>query len=184
MESKRKYQNKKSKADPEDIAETKLGKPRKQKDEISRNQKMEIPIKKIKPANPHKKNICLVLMGSFYPIHNDHLRCLERCKEHLETVKQYNVIGGYLLPCHTGRLATCFESAPMDQITRLKLCQLAVEDSDWIDIEPFTILQDSNLDDCVSLKNLEKHVNQMIEHDPENPIRVLQIQSEERILFT
>ena len=66
----------------------------------------ETPYSKIKlPLNPKAQNICLVMGGCFYPIHNNHIRMFTIAKEYLlKNRTEYNIIGGYILPNHANSL--------------------------------------------------------------------------------
>jgi len=99
------------------------------------------PFNKIKlPIDADYKNIVLALTGSFYPIHNNHIRMLTKAKEYFEkNFPEYTIVGGYIIPTHSSGLRKKMGVQPFDYQKRVTLCQLATEDSDWIDVDPYLI---------------------------------------------
>jgi len=106
----------------------------------------DTPFKKLLPLAPNKQNICLVLSGSFFPLHNNHLRTLEKVKEEIDKAHpEYNIIGGYIMPTHNTNLQKKLGNMFIPPIKRLEMYQLAIADSDWIDVDPYLLMQPKNI---------------------------------------
>lgn len=118
---------------------------------------------KLKPLSSCKKNIVLLLYGSFYPLHNNHLRALQISKEYIETShdlnKIYHVMGCYLMPTHLNSLKKKLGKPLLDNETRLALYEKAVEDHEFLSIVPFLSLQKTNIGIHKSKKFLSDYLN-------------------------
>ena len=116
------------------------------------------PLNKIKlPLSESKLNVCLFLTGTFCPIHNNHIRALEKSKEQLEA-SGYSVIGGFICPTHETSLKKKFNKSLISYKDRLALIKLAVKDSDWINVDPFLIYCKSN----VGVVNAKSHLEDVL----------------------
>jgi hypothetical protein len=122
------------------------------------------PYDKIKsPINADYKNIVLVLTGSFYPIHNNHIRMLTVVRDFFENDKageQYSVVGGYIMPTHGNSLKKKMGVIPLEPYKRVGMLQAAVEDSDWIMVDPYLVAQKSNSGLTQAVIRLQKNLNE------------------------
>lgn len=76
-------------------------------------------------------NLCVLLTtGSLNPIHKAHLHGFECAREHLKQ-KGYAVVGGFLSPSDKG-WSSRKKFGGIENEHKLKMAELAVEDSDWI----------------------------------------------------
>ena len=118
---------------------------------------------KLKPLSSCKKNLVLLLYGSFYPLHNNHLRALELSKEFIETSndlnKIYHVMGSYLMPTHLNSLKKKLGKPLLYNETRLELYEKAVEDHEFMSILPFLSMQKTNIGIHKSKKFLSDYLN-------------------------
>ncbi len=96
------------------------------------------------PLSETKKNIVLLLNGCFNPIHNNHIRLLELAREHLNSLNNYHIIGGYISPTHDAGIQRKLSVLLTTWQDRLEMCRLAVHDSSWIMIDDWQIAQEKN----------------------------------------
>ena len=75
----------------------------------------------------------LILSGSFNPIHTQHVRALEAARRYLESVG-WCVVGGFLAPSSDEYVKAKLRANALTIGQRIKLCKLAVEGSDWINV--------------------------------------------------
>lgn len=126
-------------------------------------------ISKLKPPSTSKQNIILLLYGSFYPIHNNHLRMLEFSKVFIQNHPDYkhklNILGGFLMPTHLNGLKKKIGKPLLDNEIRMNLCELAVFDSDWITFIPVLSLQKTNIGVIRTKKFLTDYVNDYFKND-------------------
>lgn len=129
----------------------------------SKNFKPLPDLSKLKPFLSYKKNIILLLFGSFYPIHNNHLRTLNIARSFIEssnTLKQeLNIMGGFIMPTHFNSLKKKIGKPLLEDSLRIEFCKLAVIDSDWINILPFLSLQKTNIGIYKAKKFLTDYIN-------------------------
>jgi nicotinate (nicotinamide) nucleotide adenylyltransferase len=90
----------------------------------------------LKSQSPSKQPVVLVTTGSFNPIHRQHFNNFEIAKRDLESRQSnFKVIAGYISPSQDlyvkGKLGKY--AIPIDK--RIEMCKLAVEESNWIDID-------------------------------------------------
>jgi len=85
-----------------------------------------------------KKKVFLVLGGSFNPVHIEHIQILEIAKRHCEKHLNNFVVAGFLgvsSPNHVTRKLGLENAITLNH--RNKMCDLAVEKSDWISVCPW-----------------------------------------------
>lgn len=98
-----------------------------------------IPFHKIK-VDKDKKNIVLISTGGFSPVHEGHLHTLEIAKKTMED-KGYNVVCGYLSPSHDDYVSTKDNGKAHNlALNRIRLCNEATLDSDWLMTSPLESL--------------------------------------------
>ncbi len=108
-------------------------------DEYS-NYKSLLDFSKIKrniiPKNENfggKELVFLVLSGSFNPIHRLHTEIFEMAKVFFEKNNK-KVIGGFIAPSCDDYLIKKLGKDAMPLLNRIKLCDLAVQDSNWLNV--------------------------------------------------
>lgn len=110
-----------------------------------------------------RKNIILFLFGSFYPIHNNHLRTLEIAKSYIEENSDYNknfcIMGGFIMPTHFNSLKKKLGKPLLSNETRLDLCEIAISSSHWITLIPTLVMQKTNIGVTKTKKFLTDYVN-------------------------
>ncbi len=101
------------------------------------------PIKKLlknlsllRSQTPSKRPIVLLTTGSMNPIHKQHYNIFELAKRELESkLPEAKVIAGYISPSQDlyveGKLGKY--AIPIND--RIEMCKLAVQESDWIDVD-------------------------------------------------
>jgi len=98
-------------------------------------------LSKLKQISSYKKNLVLLLYGSFYPIHNNHLGTLKIAKDFIESSpdlsKTYHIMGSFIMPTHLNSLKKKLGKPLLDNQIRLEFCEKAIEDSEWISVLPF-----------------------------------------------
>jgi len=75
----------------------------------------------------------LVLSGSLSPVHRMHIESFELAKKRLQTMNIY-VAGGYIAPSSEQYVRSKLGKEAINLFHRNKLCDLAVEDSDWLEV--------------------------------------------------
>jgi phosphopantetheine adenylyltransferase len=78
----------------------------------------------------------LLSTGGLNPIHNGHLDLFHRAKRCLESEHDFAVVGGFISPSHdlyVGPKCKAFKSFHFSANERLKLTQLACQDSEWLE---------------------------------------------------
>lgn len=94
---------------------------------------------KLKSKVAQDKQPCVIVaLGSFSPVTTMHTELMEDCRDTLERTGQYEVVGGFMSPTHPGYGKPSL--APPHH--RLNMVHLAVEDNDWIQLDPWEISQD------------------------------------------
>lgn len=114
---------------------------------------------------------CVVLLttGSLNPIHKGHVRQMERAKEMLE--KQHNliVLGGFISPSDAswamGKAHGC-----LDNDTKLRLCQLALQGHSWLRVDSWELSQ-GMIDSPV----VQRHMREVIHKATHGLVRVLYV---------
>jgi hypothetical protein len=81
----------------------------------------------------------LVLSGSFNPVHTQHIALLEAVRAHLED-NGSTVAGGFLLPSSDDYVASKLGKDAMTLNVRVRLCRLATDRSDWLQVRPFGVM--------------------------------------------
>ena len=118
--------------------------------------------------------IVLVTTGGFSPIHYGHLSMLETAKKALEDSGR-TVVGGYFSPSHDDYVSQKYGGeAKLNANHRIHLAQQAVDDSDWLMVDPWESLYvptDINFTDV--MRRLKTYLNEFIK--PDTPFDVLYV---------
>jgi len=103
------------------------------------------PLEKIRinlsKSDVTKEKVVLITTGAFNPIHRMHVEMLEIAKKYLTNRFNYDVLAGLISPSHDlyvyGKLGTDF----IVSTHRLNMCKLAIEGSDWLEVDPWEATQ-------------------------------------------
>lgn len=124
------------------------------------------PLKRFKTAlSECKRNIVLYFGGSFYPIHKNHIRTLEFIRQQIQSSfgSELNVIGAYIVPTHQSSLKKKLQTNQLlDVKTRLEMIGLALQGSDWIDIDSFLVMQKTNIGLAQSKRLTQDYINRVL----------------------
>ncbi|OXB84322.1 UNVERIFIED_CONTAM: hypothetical protein H355_007205 [Colinus virginianus] len=96
-----------------------------------------------------KTHVILLSCGTFNPITKGHIQMFERARDYLHKTGRFIVIGGIVSPVHDSYGKTGLVSSRH----RLTMCQLAVQSSDWIRVDPWECYQDTWQTTCSVLEH-------------------------------
>ncbi|XP_060778696.1 nicotinamide/nicotinic acid mononucleotide adenylyltransferase 2 isoform X2 [Neoarius graeffei] len=96
-----------------------------------------------------KTHVILLSCGSFNPITKGHIHMFEKAKEFLQKTGRFIVIGGIISPVHD----SYGKPGLISSRHRLTMCQLAVQSSDWIRVDPWECYQDTWQTTCSVLEH-------------------------------
>lgn len=113
----------------------------------------------------------LVTTGAFCPIHEGHLQLLETAKRELES-RGTTVLGGYICPDHDQYVSSKIRFRSLSAAQRLELCELAVEESDWLMVDRWAAIYASG---SVGFTTIVDHIDKMIKQHvmTTKPIRIV-----------
>uniref|UniRef100_A0A673J6E7 Nicotinamide-nucleotide adenylyltransferase n=1 Tax=Sinocyclocheilus rhinocerous TaxID=307959 RepID=A0A673J6E7_9TELE len=97
----------------------------------------------------NKTHVILLSCGSFNPITKGHIHMFEKAREYLHKTGRFIVIGGIISPVHD----SYGKSGLVSSRHRLTMCQLAVQSSDWIRVDPWECYQDTWQTTCSVLEH-------------------------------
>ncbi|GAB1285543.1 Nicotinamide/nicotinic acid mononucleotide adenylyltransferase 2 [Apodemus speciosus] len=123
-----------------------------------------------------KTHVILLACGSFNPITKGHIQMFERARDYLHKTGRFIVIGGIVSPVHDSygkqdhcqtwlsgynqrtscppQPASCSQRGGLvSSRHRLIMCQLAVQNSDWIRVDPWECYQDTWQTTCSVLEH-------------------------------
>ncbi|KAI9353754.1 hypothetical protein BDR26DRAFT_849175 [Obelidium mucronatum] len=105
--------------------------------------------------DPNKIPLVLVACGSYSPVTYLHLRMFEMAKDHIEEHKEFELMGAYFSPVSSG-----YKKAGLAYYKhRVRMCQLAVTGSDWIDVDPWEAGQVQTQRTAVVLQHFDDWLN-------------------------
>ncbi|XP_043941200.1 nicotinamide/nicotinic acid mononucleotide adenylyltransferase 2 [Protopterus annectens] len=96
-----------------------------------------------------KTHVILLACGSFNPITKGHIHMFEKAREYLHKTGRFIVIGGIISPVHD----SYGKPGLVTSRHRLAMCQLAVQSSDWIRVDPWECYQDTWQTTCSVLEH-------------------------------
>ncbi|KAJ4357695.1 Nicotinamide/nicotinic acid mononucleotide adenylyltransferase 2 [Didymosphaeria variabile] len=102
----------------------------------------------------------LVTTGAFCPIHKGHVQLLETAKMELES-RGMTVLGGYICPDHDQYVSSKIQSGSLSAVQRLELCEIAVEDNDWLMVDRWAAIYASG---SVGFTTIVSHIDKMVKH--------------------
>jgi nicotinamide mononucleotide adenylyltransferase len=126
----------------------------------------KFPTKKLREGTPDAPRIVLVACGSYNPPTFLHLRLFEAARDKLEKEMGYEVIGGYMSPVHPAYGKTGLVSGEH----RYNMCKRAVASSDWIDVDPWEIMQEGYTRTLPVLEHFDQEVKKALKNS--NNVRV------------
>lgn len=120
-------------------------------------------LKKLKQSQQQQgcRKVVLLSTGSYNPLHKMHvmvqpvqyckfsfrfLQMFELAKEVLRSQHGIVVLGGFLSPSHDQYVQYKLEEEAIPGIHRKRMCQLAVEDSDWLRVSTWELEQEGFVD--------------------------------------
>lgn len=86
-----------------------------------------------------KTHVILLSCGSFNPITKGHIHMFEKARDYLHKTGRFIVIGGIISPVHD----SYGKPGLVSSRHRLTMCQLAVQSSDWIRVDPWECYQET-----------------------------------------
>ncbi|KAJ3075427.1 hypothetical protein HDU98_008165 [Podochytrium sp. JEL0797] len=105
--------------------------------------------------DPKKIPLVLVGCGSYSPITYLHLRMFEMAKDHIEEHEEFELLGAYFSPVSSG-----YKKAGLAYYKhRVRMCQLAVMDSDFMDVDPWEAGQEQTQRTAVVLNHFDDWLN-------------------------
>ncbi|XP_041127286.1 nicotinamide/nicotinic acid mononucleotide adenylyltransferase 2-like [Polyodon spathula] len=96
-----------------------------------------------------KTHVILLSCGSFNPITKGHIHMFEKARDHLHKTGRFIVIGGIISPVHD----SYGKPGLVSSRHRLTMCQLAVQSSDWVRVDPWECYQDTWQTTCSVLEH-------------------------------
>ncbi|OCT82800.1 hypothetical protein XELAEV_18025334mg [Xenopus laevis] len=100
-------------------------------------------------AETTKTHVILLACGSFNPVTKGHIQMFERARDYLHKTGKFIVIGGIISPVHD----SYGKQGLVSSRHRLTMCQLAVQNSDWIRVDPWECYQDTWQTTCSVLEH-------------------------------
>ncbi|KAM4023264.1 nicotinamide/nicotinic acid mononucleotide adenylyltransferase 2 isoform 3-T4 [Anomaloglossus baeobatrachus] len=100
-------------------------------------------------AETTKTHVILLACGSFNPVTKGHIQMFERARDYLHKTGRFIVIGGIISPVHD----SYGKQGLVSSRHRLNMCQLAVQNSDWIRVDPWECYQDTWQTTCSVLEH-------------------------------
>uniref|UniRef100_A0A8C5GYQ6 Nicotinamide-nucleotide adenylyltransferase n=1 Tax=Gouania willdenowi TaxID=441366 RepID=A0A8C5GYQ6_GOUWI len=96
-----------------------------------------------------KTHVILLSCGSFNPITKGHIHMFEKARDYLHKTGRFIVIGGIISPVHD----SYGKPGLVVGRHRLNMCQLAVQSSDWIRVDPWECYQETWQTTCSVLEH-------------------------------
>lgn len=98
---------------------------------------LSTPAHKLARPDGGQAPVVLLSTGAFSPVHDGHLAMMHAARDAVQAAGR-QVIGGYLAPGHDDYVSTKYDgTAALDAGRRLRLCAMAVADSDWLMVDPW-----------------------------------------------
>ncbi|EOD43743.1 putative nicotinamide mononucleotide adenylyl transferase protein [Neofusicoccum parvum] len=119
----------------------------------------EFPTRRLKNvlSDSGRTPLVLVACGSFSPITYLHLRIFEMALDWVRYNTEFEVIGGYLSPVGDAYKKAGLASAEH----RIRMCELAVEDSTWISVDQWEPLHKEYLPTAKVLDHFDHELNEV-----------------------
>ncbi|KAJ9640311.1 Nicotinamide/nicotinic acid mononucleotide adenylyltransferase 1 [Coniosporium tulheliwenetii] len=108
-------------------------------------------------SDSSKTPLVLISCGSFSPITYLHLRLFELAMDYARISTDFEVVGGYLSPVGDAYKKAGLASAEH----RIRMCELAVSEDSWVDVDPWEALQKEYQPTAVVLDHFEKELNEV-----------------------
>jgi len=108
------------------------------------------------PSQMNQQPTIIVACGSFSPPTIFHLRMLEDARDGLRS-KGCNVVGGLMSPTH----ANYGKKSLVEMYHRVNMLGLALQDSDWIQVQPWECMQDAWTPTALVLSMMQDEISKM-----------------------
>ncbi|KAJ3110711.1 hypothetical protein HDU96_006343 [Phlyctochytrium bullatum] len=103
-----------------------------------------------------KTPLVLVACGSYSPVTYLHLRMFEMAKDFVADHGEFELLGGYFSP-----VSSAYQKDGLARWKhRVRMCELAVKDSDWIMVDGWEASQPSYQRTAVVMRHFDKFVNE------------------------
>jgi NAD+ synthetase len=96
-------------------------------------------VKRFRKAPHDKPYAVLLTTGAFCPVHQGHIQMMEAAKREIEASGMF-VLGGYISPSHDRYVRSKCKSASINAEERIKICEQAVLNNDWIMVDSWESL--------------------------------------------
>lgn len=134
----------------------------------------------LKSQLPLKQPIVLLMSGAFNPIHKQHIGTLEIAKKEIEakdsTIK---VVAGYLSPSSDLYVNKKLKDEAISAEHRIKMIKLAVQESDWIDVDEWEIGASIDRNRNIQTYELAQYLLNYLNSDP----NVLKYSNNLKVMF-
>ncbi|GAB7355361.1 hypothetical protein MBLNU459_g5886t1 [Dothideomycetes sp. NU459] len=107
--------------------------------------------------NPSRTPLVLIACGSFSPITFLHLRMFEMAADYARFNTNFEVVGAYM-----SAVGDAYKKSGLVKAEhRINMCNLAVEQSSWISVDPWEALHEDYLETAKVLDHFEHEINQV-----------------------
>jgi len=107
--------------------------------------------------DPSRTPLVLIACGSFSPLTFLHLRMFEMAADYTRFNTDFEVCGAYLSAVGDAYKKTGLAKAEH----RVNMCNLAVEQSSWISVDPWEALHEEYLETAKVLDHFDREINQV-----------------------
>ncbi|KAA8565532.1 hypothetical protein EYC84_009389 [Monilinia fructicola] len=108
--------------------------------------------------DPAKTPLVLVACGSFSPITYLHLRMMEMAADYCKFNTEFELLSGYFSP-----VSNFYKKAGLASSEhRLNMCELAVQSSNWLMVDPWEALQTEYTPTALVLDHVEHEINKVM----------------------
>eukprot|EP01119_Soliformovum_irregulare_P025418 TRINITY_DN9409_c0_g1_i2.p1 TRINITY_DN9409_c0_g1~~TRINITY_DN9409_c0_g1_i2.p1 ORF type:complete len:201 (-),score=25.25 TRINITY_DN9409_c0_g1_i2:242-790(-) len=119
-------------------------------------EKIKANLERLGTIAPDSQCVVLVLSGSFNPLHRMHIQSFEIARRSLED-RQHVVVGGFVAPSSNDHVWYKLGDWAMSLTHRNQMCEVAVQDSDWLEMCPWGNASAPRVCSAIS-KILEEHL--------------------------
>ncbi|KAJ3211878.1 hypothetical protein HDU67_004203 [Dinochytrium kinnereticum] len=103
-----------------------------------------------------KTPLVLVACGSYSPITYLHLRMLEMAQDYVADHEEFEIMGGYFSP-----VSSAYKKEGLARNKhRVRMCELAVADSDWLMVDGWEAAQPVSQRTAVVMQHFDRYINE------------------------
>ncbi|KAF7858865.1 hypothetical protein EAF04_008907 [Stromatinia cepivora] len=108
--------------------------------------------------DPERTPLVLVACGSFSPITYLHLRMMEMAADYCKFNTEFELLAGYFSP-----VSNFYKKAGLASSEhRINMCELAVQSSNWLMVDPWEALQTEYTPTALVLDHVEHEINKVL----------------------